>query len=484
MIQRSSLPKSVTNTPWHTILFATLTLAFASLAQAQTPAVSTVLAFSGSRVPDGVILGPDGVLYGASATTTGETGGLIFRSATDGSSVETLYQFGSQDGISPAGALLLGSDGLLYGTTQFSNGGTSVGGGTVFRVATDGTGFTTLHNFAPSTSSNVNSNPINADGVSPLAALIEGSDGFLYGVTRFGGPAGAGTVYKIGKDGSGFSLLHAFAAITSAASAVIVNADGAHPRAALAESAGFFYGTTNAGGANGQGTIFRLGFDGSGFELLHVFTTPVAPSGSTVAVNEHGAAPQAGLTDGNDGLLYGTTVQGGANGVGVLYSITPNGSVITALHDFVAESGTQPIGTLLLASDGKLYGTTAAGGTTSSGGASTLGTVFSFDPVGTGYTNLHNFDSTTGSNGNGTMVQLNSTEFIGTATNGGRCGSGTIFRLSLAGTTVTGDTSCGSSSGGGGGGGATSLQLLLMLGALLLAGSIRRRPGVIGGNHA
>ncbi len=454
------LPKSATHSSCRALLLATLTLVLASIAEAQTPAVSPVLAFSGSRPPDGVILGPDGALYGAATTSSSVTGGLIFRATTDGSSVETVYQFRSQDGVAPAGALLLGSDGQLYGTAQFSNGGISVGGGTVFRVAPNGTGFTVLHNFAPSTSNNVNSNPINTDGASPHGALIEGSDGFLYGVARFGGPAGAGTVYKVGKDGSGFTLLHAFAAITSSSS-VIVNADGAHPRAKLVESAGFFYGTTNVGGANGQGTIFRLAFDGSAFELLHEFTTPTAPSGSTVAVNEDGALPQAGLTDGGDGLLYGTTVLGGANGVGVLYSITPapDGSVMTALHNFVGESGTEPIGTLLLASDGRLYGTTAAGGTTSGGGASTLGTVFSIARDGTGFTNLHNFDGTTGSNGNGTMVQLNATEFIGTATNGGRCGSGTIFRLSLAGTTVTGDTTCGDDGGGGGdGGGATSLR--------------------------
>jgi uncharacterized repeat protein (TIGR03803 family) len=468
-----SLPKSATHTFCRALLLATLTTALASIAEAQTPAVSPVLAFSGSRVPDGVILGPDGALYGATVSSSSVTGGLIFRATTDGSSVETVYQFGSQDGVGPAGALLLGSDGQLYGTAQFSNGGISVGGGTVFRVAPNGTGFTTLHSFGPSTSNNVNSNPINTDGASPHGALIEGSDGFLYGVARFGGPAGAGTVYKVGKDGSGFTLLHAFAAITSS-SAVIVNADGAHPRAKLVESAGFFYGTTNVGGAHGQGTIFRLAFDGSAFELLHEFTTPTAPSGSTVAVNQDGALPQAGLTDGGDGLLYGTTVVGGANGGGVLYSITPDGSVMTALHNFVGESGTEPVGTLLLASDGRLYGTTSAGGTTASGGASTLGTVFSIARDGTGFTNLHNFDGTTGSNGNGTMVQLNATEFIGTATNGGRCGSGTIFRLSLAGTTVNGDTTCGSDSGGGGGGGATSVELLLMLAAPLLAAAIRR----------
>jgi uncharacterized repeat protein (TIGR03803 family) len=469
MIQRSP-PKTAMLPHWAYSLLAAIGLFGAPLAQAQTPAVSTVLAMSGSRNPDGVILGPDRALYGASAASSSVTGALFYRVTPDGSSVETLYQFGSTDGVAPAGALLLGSDGLFYGTTQFSNGGVSAGGGTVFRIAPDGTGFSVLHEFAPSTSNNVNSNPISTQGNAVHGALIEGSDGFLYGVARFGGPTGAGTVFKIDKDGSGFSVLHAFAPITSAAGATIVNADGAHPRAGLVESAGYFYGTTNTGGANGQGTIFRMRFDGSEFSVLHVFTTPTTPSGSTVAANEDGALSQAGLTDGGDGLLYGTTTVGGANGLGVIYSITPDGSVRTTLHDFAAADGSQPVGTLLLAMDGRLYGTTSTGGTTSGGGASTLGTVFSIARDGTGYTNLYNFESTTGSTPGGRLVQLNATEFFGTTSNGGRCGNGTIFLLSLAGTTVTGDTSCGEDSGGGGGGGISWLSLLF-LAVLLAAGA-------------
>jgi uncharacterized repeat protein (TIGR03803 family) len=476
-------------TRWQRCVLAALGLAVSGLLQAQTPELSTVLAMSGSRIADGVVRGPDGALYGTSAASTSATGALFFRVSPTGTSVRTLYQFDLTEGAGPAGALVLGSDDMFYGTTQFSSGGIREGAGTVFRIAPDGTGFTGLHEFAPSTSGNVNSNPINTDGASPHGALIEGSDGFLYGVTRFGGANGAGTVYKIGRDGSGFAVLHTFAAITSAATAAnIVNADGAHPRVALVESGGYFYGTTNAGGANGRGVIFRLRFDGSDFSVLHVFTATSVPSGSSVAVNEDGAAPQAGLTDGGDGLLYGTTTVGGANGAGVLYSITPDGSVRTTLHDFIAEEGTQPIGNLLLANDGRLYGTTTAGGETSSGDDSALGTVYSIARDGTDFTKLADFETATGANGNGRMVQLSSTDFIGTTTNGGRCGSGTIFRLSLAGTTVTGDTTCGeTSSGGGGGGGAVSWLVLLLFAALAPAALApqllgRWRPAPAGGS--
>jgi uncharacterized repeat protein (TIGR03803 family) len=479
---------AVTITSRRRCALAAFGLAVCGLVQAQTPEISTVLAMSGSRINDGVVRGPDGALYGASAASSSATGALFFRVTPNGASVRTLYQFDNTDGAGPAGALLLGSDGEFYGTAQFSNGGITEGGGTVFRVAPDGSGFTKLHEFAGSTSTNVNSNPVNTNGVSPNGALIEGSDGFLYGVTRFGGPNGAGVVYKVGRDGSGFRVLHRFAKITSAASsATIVNPDGAHPRAGLVESAGYFYGTTNAGGANGQGTIFRLRFDGSEFSVLHVFTTPVAPSGSTVAVNEDGASPQAGLTDGGDGLLYGTTTVGGANGVGVLYSITPDGSVRTTLHDFRGKGGSQPIGGLLLATDSRLYGTTSSGGATSSGDVSTQGIVYSITRDGTDFTKLADFGSGTGANGNGRMVQLNGTEFIGTTSNGGRCGAGAIFRLSLAGTAIEGDTTCGEDSGGGGGGGATSWLVVLLFAMLLPAIrvpqlAIRRGAGAAGGS--
>jgi uncharacterized repeat protein (TIGR03803 family) len=232
MIQRSP-PKPAMPPHWVYGLLAAIGLVASPLALAQTPAVSTVFAMSGSRNIDGVVLGPDGALYGAASPSSSLTGALFYRVGVDGTSADTLYQFGITDGVGPAGALLLGSDNLFYGTAQFSNGGSAVGSGTIFRIAPDGTGFTRLHQFAPSTTNNVNSNPINTDGSSPTGALVEGSDGFLYGVVRFGGPAGTGTLFKIGKDGSGFTVLHAFAAVTSGASATIVNADGAHPRAGL-----------------------------------------------------------------------------------------------------------------------------------------------------------------------------------------------------------------------------------------------------------
>jgi uncharacterized repeat protein (TIGR03803 family) len=442
------------------------------------PAVSTVLSLSGSRTLGGVVLGPDGDLYGASSITIGgQAGGLVFKVEADGGSVSTLYQLGENDGVSPQTGLLLGSDGILYGTTHFGVTATGGGPGTVFSIRPDGTGYTTLHEFVRGDDDNQDASPINTDGAFPDAALIEGSDGFLYGVTRGGGANGTGTVFKIARDGTGFATLHVFGEITSPATENITkNADGAYPAASLLESNGYFYGTANRGGANGRGTVFRLRFDGSGFAVLHVFTNIVAPSGSTVAVNEDGATPVAALLDGEDGLLYGVASVGGAHGVGTVFSMTPDGTVFTTLHDFETNNGSQPSATPTLGTDGKLYGTTSAGGTNSTGTATSFGTIWSMARDGTAFTKVYSFDGTAGASPNSAMLQLSSSAFVGTTSTAGRCGEGTVFRLSLTGETITGQTSCGQDNNNNdSGGGAIDPAWLMLLGLLGCWRVARRR---------
>jgi hypothetical protein len=115
-------------------------------AVAQTgPAISTIVAFSGSQPGGAPVRGPDGALYGTTSVVTAFAGGLIYRAAADGSSMRTIYQFKITEAANPVAGLLLGSDGLLYGVT--SSGPLTEGnaGGTVFRIAPDGSGFTILH---------------------------------------------------------------------------------------------------------------------------------------------------------------------------------------------------------------------------------------------------------------------------------------------------------------------------------------------------
>ncbi|HYX20639.1 MAG TPA: choice-of-anchor tandem repeat GloVer-containing protein [Thermoanaerobaculia bacterium] len=229
-------------------------------------------------------------LYGV-ARDVGPNGyGTIFSLPTDGSTFARVYAFGSgtTDGSHPYGGLLVGDDGRLYGTTEEGHNGTGVG--TVFGVNANGTGFATLHTFTGG-----------VDGQDPQAPLIELSDGFLYGTTLFGGNANGGTAYKLLKDGSSYSVFHAFAGNAT---------EGGRPSVLTQVPNGLLYGTTTSDGQNGVGTIYLMTPAGQLFTPQHQFA------------DASGALAYGGVTYGSDGNLYGATATGGQNNVGVLFQYT------------------------------------------------------------------------------------------------------------------------------------------------------------------
>jgi uncharacterized repeat protein (TIGR03803 family) len=261
----------------------------------------------------------------------------------------TLWQFCSQpdcsDGASPVyAALVQGSDGLFYGTTEY--GGTN-GAGSVFQITTNGV-LTTLHQFSPIHAPS----STNSDGARPYAGLVQGSDGNFYGTTAYGGTNGAGTVFRITTNGV-LTTLYQFSPIPAV---YAPNSDGARPYAALVQgSDGNFYGTTSEGGTNGLGTVFRINSAGA--------LTTLWQFGASV----DGATPFAGLVQGCDGNFYGTTIFGGANGNGNIFRISPSG-VLTSLYQFselvhdTNSDGAYPYAGLVQGSDGNFYGMTTAGG--------------------------------------------------------------------------------------------------------------------------
>jgi len=447
----------------------------AAFAQSAAPAVSTLAAFSGSQTYSTPVRGPDGALYGVTSALNFITGGLIYRLAVDGSSIDTLHQMQVTDAFSPVSSLLLASDGKFYGTTTLGAANQVNTTGTVYRLNTDGSNFSVLHSFQAFATSNSIGNPINVDGANPEGELVEGSDGYLYGVARTGGPDGNGTVFKMSKDGMSFTVLHAFGATTSAATVTpSTNADGIGPLGPLVAGAdNYFYGTAARGGANGSGTIFRVRFDGTGFEVLRTFPTLAASTTTTPATNVDGAVPLAGLTDGQDGRLYGVASIGGSIGNGTIYAYDPVGGVFSVLHNFDGNKGSQPSGELLLAQDGKLYGTTSSGGTNDNGNATVYGTIFSIARDGTGFTSVHSFAGSDGANPTGRLLQLNATTFVGITQSGGRCSQGTVYQLSLTGAEAKGVTNCGRKKDSGGGGTAPALLLLLVVAGLARRASAR-----------
>jgi uncharacterized repeat protein (TIGR03803 family) len=185
----------------------------------------------------GVVEGSDGLLYGVTANGGGSDRGIVFRIRRGGGDFTVLRRFtGSEDGKNPYGRLLVGDDGVLYGTT--SRGGRS-DSGMVFRVARNGSDYQSLYQFDGSS----------AEGINALGGLSEGPDGQLYGTTVFGGQWGMGTLFRLNKDGTAFNVQHHFKGELGGA---------ANPSGELAKGAdGVFYGTSRTGGI-GCGTIYRL----------------------------------------------------------------------------------------------------------------------------------------------------------------------------------------------------------------------------------
>src|SRR5439155_1543057 len=184
-----------------------------------------------------------------------------------------------------------GSDQALYGTT-LEGGLQHVG--TVFTLNKDGSGYKVLVSFSTN----------NLDGQNPSGGLVEASDGALYGVTRGGGTAACGIVFKLNNDGSGYNVLYNFQTL----------GDGAYPRDALVEgSDGALYGTTPVVGNRDAGTVFMLNKDGSGYNVLYSFA----------ATGSDGRGPAAGLVKATDGAFYGTTFSGGNMNLGTVFRLLP-----------------------------------------------------------------------------------------------------------------------------------------------------------------
>ncbi|HLY01868.1 MAG TPA: choice-of-anchor tandem repeat GloVer-containing protein [Candidatus Cybelea sp.] len=341
-----------------------------------------------------------GTLYGTASyagadCSSGENCGTVFAITMSGKA-HVLHSFGgSGDGHYPD-AGLLNVNGSLFGATGFGGGPEcprSGGCGTVFAIATSGTE-TVLYSFEGRKS---------RDGANPYAGLIN-INGALYGTTAFGGAHdGSGTVFAI---------------MTSGAERVVYSfkggsGDGATPFAGLINVNGTLYGTTDEGGANGDGTVFSI--TPSGTEtMLYSFK---GGSGD-------GEYPRAGLID-VMGTLYGTTDEGGANDDGTVFSITPSGTE-TMLYSFKGGSGdgASPYAALLNV-NGMLYGTTADGGTNGKG------TVFSITPSGT-ETVLHSFagGKRDGKSPVAGLLNVKGTLY-GTTEYGGASDDGTVFSLSL-----------------------------------------------------
>ena len=247
-----------------------------------------------------------------------------------------------------------------------------------------------------------------SNGANPLfATLIQGTDGNFYGTTSAGGTHGQGTVFKASPAGA-LKTLYSFCSKSNCA-------DGSAPYAGLVLGTdGNFYGTTESGGASGDGSVFKITPRGV-LTTLHSF-------------NFHdGANPYAALIQAKDGNFYGTTESGGAHILGTVFKITPRG-VLTMLHSFNSTDGSSPEAALTQALDGNFYGTTY------NGGGEGYGTVFKITSSGTLAT-LHIFDDGTEGRAITTgLVQTSDGNFHGTTSLGGPNGYGAVYSITPTGT--------------------------------------------------
>jgi len=280
---------------------------------------------AGGTIPSGLTLGTDGNFYGT--TMVGGLAGVgnVFL-MTPAGIVTELYSFAGppNDGSRPRYGVIRDSQGNLFGTTEY--GGPpcaisgSVGCGTVFRLSLDGTE-TILHSFAGGTN----------DGAYPMGGLLEDAAGNLYGVARAGGSTGNGVVFKLSPDGTE-TVLHSFLGPPG---------DGATPMGTLIQDgSGNFYGTTQNGGANSGGTVFKLSPTG----IETILLSPGGPS------SIDGRSPQSGVIMDPDGNLYGTTIS-------AVFELSPDG-VETVLHYFSGTAEGAPVMAGLVQDGARtLYGT-------------------------------------------------------------------------------------------------------------------------------
>ena len=336
----------------------------------------------------------DGNFYGTTLQGGAGDAGVLFRMTPSGT-ITVLHQFFANvnDGGFPAAHMIQATDGKLYGTTETGFNGQP--GGTIFRLDPATGTYTPLFNLNGT-----------SHGQDVYAPLTEGTDGFLYGTALFGGANGAGTAFRISTAGTSFAVLHSFNSAS----------EGANPHGGLFQfTDGNFYGTTKAGGASGQGTVFRMTPAGAVTVLRHF----AGGAGD-------GAAPVGPIMRASDGNMYGLTTQGGPPNGGAAYRITPGGAV-SIIHFFSNPvEGFSPYGGFTQANDGNLYSTLFGGSN------NWLGSVFQMT-LGGAVSVIHPFGNVEGAYPWAGVVQGADGLLYGTTFYGGAYDAGALFKVGLNG---------------------------------------------------
>jgi uncharacterized repeat protein (TIGR03803 family) len=369
-------------------------LMFGMVSAAGAQSFCVLYAFSGGADGDqpygGLVMGSSGILYGTTVGG-GQGGGVVFsvkKSTCKQGANTVLHRFGSKDGdgLAPFDTLRVDPTGkYLYGTTL--NGG-SANAGTVFRLTIQGNKEEII---------NVSENW----GLANPYAGLTGTDTDLYGVAYNSGTKNMGGVF-----GPNGRVLHNFGSITN---------DGANPYGGVVVSKGRIYGTTRYGGGGnpGNGTVYSVNTNGSGYKVLHRFSGP-----------SDGTQPYSKLlVDESTGNIYGTTIMGGKYNQGTIFEMSPAGKILRQ-YNFGAQAndGEEPAGNLVMDAQHNIFGTTIYGSANGNGVIYKLDSSFQM-------TVLHAFGVLDGGHPEGGLMMDSSGDLYGTAPNLGLYGSGTVFRF-------------------------------------------------------
>lgn len=352
---------------------------------------------TGGGAPMGTLIqAKNGKLYGT--TVSGGTGGIgtIFEFDPLTSAYADKFSFdGKAVGGRPCPALVEGDDGNLYGTTVF--GGTT-DNGVLFQFVIATANYTVKFNF-----------DMEANGAQSETGLVKAKNGNLYGIARYGGVNNEGVIFEYDPVASKITKKFDFSNEQ--------NETGKYPMSPLIQATdGKLYGMTYTGAVADVGGVYQFDMQSNSYTRQFDFHT-----------SEIGNMPISSLIYANDKMLYGITETGGLRNQGTIFKYDPVLDTYTKKFDFTNKAtGEMPVGGILQAKDGKIYGTT------SMGGSQDRGLLFQFDPLTNGYKVEFEFDSINGGYPLGELMQASDGKIYGMTNEGGVNNTGVLFQYDPA----------------------------------------------------
>ncbi|MGZ8553700.1 MAG: choice-of-anchor tandem repeat GloVer-containing protein [Chitinophagaceae bacterium] len=345
----------------------------------------------------GLTEAPNGKLYGMTGRGGTNDEGVIFEYDRTTNTYTKKFDMDSATGRFPLNSLLLAGNGKFYGTTR--DGGANNRG--------------VIFEYDYTTNTYTKKADLNQPNGWDAGSIMQASNGKLYGMTRFGGSGGGGVI-----------LEYNITTNTLSKKIDLIGDNGEGGIGVLMQASnGKLYGTTLYGGIGGdnhnEGVVFEYDF---------TTNTYVKKIDLNFAIK--GNNPGGSLVKASNGKLYGSAKNGGVKGLGVIFEYNLSGSIYSKKYDFDSLSGYEPIGSLVEANNGKLYGM-------ANGGANAAGVIYEYDPATNTYTKKIDLISATGNSPSGSLMKASNGKLYGTTSLGGSTNDGVIFEYNPATNTYT-----------------------------------------------